>query len=200
MPYSPLKYEMISDRNTKKIFLHANSFLFDTFNMFDKLPNKGGGGGNFSIVLVLLCIIDGFATEIWPRRELVSDQEQRFKQLIRDRLPWGPEGKEKWLNKGIAADQLYTEFRNPLTHELGKDKPATSRFSGFGEPLIGKWDQIPPDMQDISKIDALPIWNEEWPILRESKDSNGSPCLKLNAAAFYWAVKVLAKAMAAEAL
>ncbi len=216
MPYTHLSYENFQDRRLRKAFKHADMFLHDTYGMFKTLPPKDGdgGGGNFSIVLVLLCIIDGLATEVWPgragqprqpgwrlcakRRDRVpkDDQEKRFKHLIREKLWWGPEGKGRWLDRGNAADQLYTEFRNPLVHELAKDKAARSRPTGFEEPMIGKWGAIPESMQDIAVIDALPKWDDAWPVMFETEDDQGRRRYKLAAAGLYWAVKQLAKDMA----
>ncbi len=147
---------------------------------------------------MLLCIIDGLAAEVSPGRDGEGNQEKRFKRLIRDRLPWGPEGKDKWFDKGKAADQLYCEFRNPLVHELAGDKPVKSRPAGYVEPVIGKWGIVPDCVRDIAKIDALIEWDKSWPVLYESNDNLGEPRLKLSAAALYWAVKQLAKDVLAE--
>ncbi|MGB8275454.1 MAG: hypothetical protein WCF16_09340 [Alphaproteobacteria bacterium] len=196
-----MEYDTIQDPKLKKLFHHADMLLFDVYGMFRSLPPAGGdgGGGNFSIVLVLLCIVDGLATEAWPGRSLATEQGRRFKRLIRAKLPWGPEGKGKWVQKGIAADQLYNEFRNPLVHELGADKVAKSRPRAYVEPIIGKWGSVPDDMKDISLIDALPKWKDGWPLFSEITDKHGERRFKLSAAGLYWAVKRLAIEMAADA-
>ncbi|MEN8130520.1 MAG: hypothetical protein ABFS45_10080 [Pseudomonadota bacterium] len=166
--------------------------------MLRTLPpsDKDGGGGNFSATLVLLCVIDGLAQWRWS----TEGQEQRFKRLIRCRLPWGPEGKGKWVDKGNAADQLYTEFRNPLVHELAKDTKASSRPAGYTEPVIGRWGSIPDELHNIEKIDVLDEWNKNWPILTESADVQGNPRYKLTVPALYWAVKRMANDMLEKAL
>lgn len=125
MPYSHLKWDTIQEPIRQRVFQHTDMYLFDIYGMLRTLPpsDKDGGGGNFSATLVLLCVIDGLAEWRWP----TVRQEQRFKRLIRCRLPWGPEGKGKWVDKGNAADQLYTEFRNPLVPELAKEKGARAR-------------------------------------------------------------------------
>lgn len=201
MSYTHLNWKTLPDSHLKKLFHDADMYLFDVYGMFRTLPppDGDGGGGNFSIALVLLCIVDGLAAEVWPRRTNVPNQEKRFKRLIRDRLPWGPEGKGKWVNKGTAADQLYNEFRNPLVHELAKDKAARSRPKGYVEPVVGKWGPVPKRLQDIAKIDALPKWDDGWPLLQESTDVQGRPRYKLSAPGLYWAVKQLAKDMVAAA-
>ena len=53
------------------------------------------------------------------------------------------------MDKGNAADQLYTEFRNPLVHGPANDTKGQ---------LIGKWGSIPDELHDIEKIDALLFW------------------------------------------
>lgn len=201
MSYTHLKWRPLRDSHLKEVFEHTDMYLFDAYGMLRGLPPAGGdgGGGNFSIALVLLCIIDGLAAEVWPGRDRETDQEKRFKRLIRCRFPWGPEGKCKWVDKGNAADQLYNEFRNPLVHDLAQDKAASSRPAGYVEPIIGKWGSIPNDMQDIAKIDALPRWDNAWPILSQTNDDRGNPRFKLAVAGLYWAVKQLAKDMVAGA-
>lgn len=195
MPYSHLDYRSIADPIARKVFEHANHYLHDVYGMFRLLPPKDGdgGGGNFTITLALLCVIDGLAREIWPGQLAIQDSEKRFKTLISCRLPWGrPEGKGKWLQKATAADQLYCEFRNPLVHELASDKPAASRYAGYVEPIIGKWGDLPSELQLITEVDRLTQWNDAWPVLSEGKlDENGKPRLKLITAGLYWAVKRL---------
>lgn len=201
MSYAHLNYQDIQDKHLSEVFHHADMYLFDVYGMFRGLPPAGGdgGGGNFSITLVLLCVIDGLASEVWPGRTQENDQEKRFKRLIRCKLPWGPEGKGKWVEKGNAADQLYTELRNTLVHELAGNKAATSRPQGYEEPIIGKWGGIPESMRDIATIDALQEWDDAWPVLCESQDAQGRSCYKLVAAGLYWAVKQMATKMVAEA-
>jgi hypothetical protein len=193
MPYRHLKWDTIQDPVRQSVFQHTDMYLFDTYGMLRTLPpsDKDGGGGNFSATLVLLCVIDGLAKWIWP----TAGQEQRFKGIIRCRLPWGPEGMGKWVDKGNAADQLYTEFRNPLVHGLANDTKASSRPAGYVEPVIGKWGSIPDELHDIEKIDALAEWNKDWPILMESADAQGNPRYKLTVPALYWAVKRMANEM-----
>jgi hypothetical protein len=177
------------------VFFHTDMLLHDVYGMFRSLPpvDGDGGGGNFSIALVLLCILDGLAAEVWPSRVKEQNQEKRFKHLIRVRLPWGNVGKSKWAHKGIAADKMYTEFRNPLVHELGADNAASRRPRGFGEPTVGKWGNLPEINRDIAKIDASTKWDDDWPILSETENDLGEPRYKLALAPLYWGVKQVAK-------
>ena len=191
MPYSPLNWRTLQDP-MRQVVYHTDMYLFDTYGMLRTLPpsDKDGGHGLFSATLVLLCVIDGLAGWRWP----TICQEQRFKKLIRCQLRWGPEGKRKWMDKGTAAVLLYTEFRNPLVHELAMEKDTTT-ISRPAEPAIKKWGNIPDELHDIEKIDALPEWNQDWPILADSADVKGSPRYKLTVSALYWAVKKMANEM-----
>jgi len=194
MPYSHLDHQGIQDADLRKVFEHADDYLHDVYGMLRLLPppDRDGGGGNFAASLVLLCVVDGLA-RIWPGSSAIKDPEKRFKKLIERRLHWGPEGNGKWLHKGTAADQLYAEFRNPLVHELGSDKSATSRLPGYEEPIIGTWGGLPDELQNVGAIDRLEAWNDQWPILGDAPepDENGKPRLKLTIAGLYWAVKRL---------
>src|SRR5262245_43338146 len=106
MVYAHLDYLQIQSSTLRKPFERADLYLHDTYGMFPGLPvagSDGTGAGNFGITLILLCVIDGLASAVWPRRSVVTDQETRFKQLVRHKLPWGsPEGRGKWLHKGTA--------------------------------------------------------------------------------------------------
>src|SRR5262245_62147627 len=78
--YSDLKFDAVPDQSCRDAFRKANMLLFDVYGMFRGLPPAGndGGGGNFSMALVLVCVIDGFSKIMWP----LDDQEDRFKRLI----------------------------------------------------------------------------------------------------------------------
>jgi len=184
MPYQQLEYSHIQHPVLRKILLHSDMMLHDLYNIFkiQAENNAQGGGGNFSIAVVLLCIIDGLSVYFYPTKQ-VEDQEKRFKKLIRDKLHWGPVNKG-WVERGLAAKQFYLEFRNPLVHGLGAHEHATSRIDGHAEPRIGKWGAIPKDSQDIDLIQSMQEWNDDWPIL-ENKNSH----VTFSGAAMWWAVK-----------
>lgn len=93
MGYRNIAYGHITHPVLNKVFRHADAFLHDCYGMF-QLPVRGhaeGGACNFSIVLILLCVIDGIAGEICPTRR-IKDQKKRFKKLIRDSLIGDPSG------------------------------------------------------------------------------------------------------------
>lgn len=173
-------------------------YLQDVYGMF-QLPVAGvvdGGGCNFSIALILLCVIDGLSCHIYPRGA-PGDEGQRFKRLVRDKLYW-PTNSKRWLNKGEAAKLLWAELRNPLAHSLAADAPSRARRSGHDEPNVGKWGEIPVKYWNIDYVDGLTAWNDEWPMMYETRNAEGNPCMKLCGAALYWAVKRMVQSLVAD--
>jgi len=61
--------------------------------------------------------------------------------------------------------------------------------------VVGKWG--PVQLQDIEAIDAMPVWNDDWPTLGV-QNYNGGKRLKLSCAALYWAVKKMVNTLAAD--
>jgi len=194
MPYTPVTYSHITDVFLKdEVFRRADMFLHDVYCMFT-LPrgSDGDAGGNWTIALTLLCVVDGISCHVYPT-SLVSKQEQRFKRLIREKLYW-PEG---WWDKGKSAAVLYTKFRNPLAHGLAVDRLGSAYPPDFLEPAVGKWGDVPVPDQDIKAIDARQMWNDDWPTL-SVQDYNGGKRLKLTCAALYWTVKNMVNTLAAD--
>ena len=194
MPYTPVAYSQVADAFLRKeVFERADMLLHDVYCMFT-LPagSDGEAGGNWSIALVLLCVIDGISRHVYPR---TSDQEQRFKRLIRDKLYW-PTTKG-WWDKGNSAAVLYTKFRNPLVHELAIDSPVRAYPPDFTEPTVSKWGPVPEQKRDIKEIDALSAWDDDWPTLGV-ENHNGGTRLKLSCAALYWTVKNMVNTLAAD--
>lgn len=185
MAYRPINAKNVSQPIVKHAINSANMYLHDVYNMF-LLPDSSlekGGGCNFSIALVLLCVIDGISRDIYPTR-LVKDTDKRFKRLIRDKLYWPKNQKNTlWIDKADAAKQLYLEVRNPLVHELARDKTTGARKEGHNEPIIGKWGEIGKEYRNIESIDAMIVWNDKWPTMYEKKNEDGRPCMKLCVAA-----------------
>jgi hypothetical protein len=156
---------------------------------------QGGGGCNWAIALVLLCVIDGLSVHVYPTPAASKKQETRFKQLIRDKLHWGSAA-NNWYDKAKAAAVLYTEFRNPLVHELAADKAAKARPAVFKESAVGKWGFV--TIQNLETLEAMTTWNDSWPTLG-IEDFAGGKRLKLSCAGLYWAVKTMTNALAADA-
>jgi hypothetical protein len=200
MPYRPVAYKHISDEVLREdIFQGADWLLSDTYHMFNMQPSSGTGGGNWSIALVLLCVIDGISLHVYPTDALARDQDQRFKRLIREKLPWGPISNKLWYPIHNAAAVLYTEFRNTLVHELAIDKPTRARFKAGieKESGISKWGPVPERFQNIDAIDEMTTWNGDWPTLSVEPHEGGKR-LKLSCAGFYWAVKRMVNELAAD--
>jgi len=200
--YQHLPYSSLNNESKRQIFEHTDMLLHDVYGILRMLPpeDEDGGGGNFSVALILLCILDGLATSVWPTRDVERSPKKRFKRLIRERLPWGPEGKGKWVDIGTAAAQLYAELRNPLVHQLALDTgPKTrSRPASYEEPGIGPWGKIPESLQDITVIDSMSKWDDAWPVFYEQPDRG--PRYKLATAPLYWATKRTALDMISDCL
>lgn len=178
---------------------NADMYLHDVYGMF-QLPVDGvveGGGCNFSIALILLCVIDGISCHIYPQGA-PGDEGQRFKRLVREKLYWPTNKRLRWIDKGEAGKLLWAELRNPLAHSLAADEPSRARRAGHDEPNIGKWGEIPPERRDIDEIDGLTAWNDDWPTMYEMKNVEGNPCIKLCDAALYWSVKRMLRELIAD--
>ena len=48
------------------------------------------------------------------------------------------------MDKCDAAELLYLECRNTLTHELGRDTAKAFLGLGFAEPTVGVWGNVRP--------------------------------------------------------
>jgi hypothetical protein len=114
-------------------------YLHDVYGMF-KLPEaveSDGGGCNFSIALVLLCVIDSFASEVYPNCS--TDDGQHFKKFVRDRL-W-PHGTWRDTDQAMRQNSCTSNFEirlftgSPGTdmRQFGRRKPdSRSLLSGNG--------------------------------------------------------------------
>lgn len=97
MPYQRILWSHIADPEKRAIIHRADLLLGDVYTMCCKHPLKKtkAGGCNFSAALILVCIIDALATYVYPPTKRMprqrGAQEKRFKQLIRDKLPWHPD-------------------------------------------------------------------------------------------------------------
>jgi hypothetical protein len=193
MPYRHVPFDHMSEP-THDVFRRANVFLADVYSMLKITPSPAShaGGCNFSAALVLLCVVDALARDVYPTEAQVHDHEQRFKQLIRERLPWGPSNR-RWIDRGHAAKWFYVEFRNGLVHELGKDKSVGRRPPKQYEPVIGRWGNVP--RMRVDSLDALTEWNVDWPVLTWKPYQDGKR-VSLSTAALYWAVKRMVGEMA----
>jgi hypothetical protein len=197
MSYRPIEYGHISDDKIRMVFHRADLYLGDVYSMFN-VPRKGprrGGACNYAIVLTLMCVIDGIAGDIYPKRSVIRKDANRFKTLIWEKLFWGKSA--VWMDKRVAAKELYLGFRNPLVHELGRDRPQNTKPELL-EPIVGPWGRVPDHLRSIDRIDRLKAWDEAWPIMAiEPRD--GGRAIKLVYSGLYWAVKQMVAKLAKEA-
>ncbi len=145
----------------------------------------GGGACNFSIALVLLCLIDGLARDVYPTLK-VADQGTRFRQLVRDKMPW-PADDDQWVDRALAGNVLYLELRNPIAHELAQDKATSARPYGYLDPAVVK--TRAGRTISVDEIDSLTQWCREWPVLSIVTKQNGRSRYVLDCGALYWATK-----------
>lgn len=68
MPYSHVSTALIRDLELRRAVNHASALLADVYTMLSVDPPRGTNGGrcNFSVGLLLACLIDGLATEVRP--------------------------------------------------------------------------------------------------------------------------------------
>ena len=78
MPYTPVAYDQVADDSQKEVFKRADMFLRDVYGMFTLPPKPlpDAGGGNWSIALVLLCVVDGISRHVYPTATAVPRPEE----------------------------------------------------------------------------------------------------------------------------
>jgi hypothetical protein len=187
MGFAPLPFTSLVNPRAREFFDRANGYLADVYTMLHVRPRAGSKAGqcNMTSVLVLVAVVDALAAYVYPGRGQ-ADQEKRFKQLLRDKLPWTLRD----LSAGQAATILYLELRNLLVHELGMDRPSRARPPGTAEPVCGRWGRIPVRSRRMDRLDARFAWPQDWPMM-ETRPSPVDPQrrVKICCVAFYWAVK-----------
>lgn len=199
MAYSHIPTDHIADRDLKRVADHASMLLADVYTMLGTNPSTGANGGrcNFSIGLVLSCIIDGLATEIWPIQPTDGENQFDRMKLLMDRMPWGRKA-DGWITRVEAAKVVYHEIRNPLVHNLGANTRWRGRRTGFSDAAI----VIQTRERDFSSPDQLEhisSWPAKSPaIWVQKKNSHGPARFVVSAPAFYWHVKRLTNDLLAD--
>jgi hypothetical protein len=199
LAYTHLPAAKINDAEIRRVFVHASAMLADVYTMLEfgvnPPPRTNGGRCNFSIALVLACVLDGLATEIDPIVPS-NDQYQRLRSLVHRLSPeWGTR-KYRWITADEAAKVLWTEIRNPLVHNLGADTRPNVRRAKHSDaavvhPMRDRTLLTPDD------VEAVVDWPECWPIMwAKGKDEPGKRRLVVALPALYWHVKRLARTMA----
>lgn len=196
MPYQHLKWNAVEHPIRQQILMHTDWLLHDLYGIFRSKSEKDhGGGGSFTIALVLCCVMDGLATEIWPGKRAKGGLRGRIEKLFRERLPW--QDAPKWVSRKTAADVVFLEVRNMLVHHGGKDEATKARPHGYGEPVATKWKPLPKGDQNIDKIESLKAWPSKWPVIWEDV-AYGKSCYMISGVGLYWAVKQMTVQMIAE--
>ena len=195
MPFHPVKCDHLTNWEMRRVFQHASGYLADVYTLMhaDPGPEKSGAG-NFSIALILSCVIDGLATEIYPIQP-VDDQEKRMRVLL-ERMPWGTKA-QGWVTRGEAARVLYLDIRNPLAHNLAADTNPNVRRPGYADPALVKRmrDWTRPTASELEEMSEWP--NKKWPVMW-AEDSHGKRRIVLSDLALYWHVKRLTVQLAAD--
>ena len=198
MTYAHVPIEHIKDPSLKRVFTHASALLADTYSMLGVRPRARSQAGqcNFAIGLVLACIVDGLATEVWPV-EPADDQLERMTILLDKHLRWGKKV-DGWVTKTEAAQVLYHEVRNPLVHNLGADTRWRGRRRGFAEATLipETRDQKIPSPDELERVTTWPsnspvIWTKE-------KTAAGLARFAVSVPALYWHVKKLTSDLASD--
>lgn len=197
MGYSHISRSHIPDRELRRALAHASALLADVYTMLGAEPIAGTNGGrcNFSIGLVLACILDGLATEVWPI-EPVDDQYKRMEALVL-RLTLGRKA-DGWLTPIGTAKVLYHEVRNPLVHQLGADTRWRGRRRGFLDAAIVLHlrDRSTPTPDEL---ETMAEWNPKWPVVWAKEASEPGPRrFVVSAPALFWHVKRLTAALSSD--
>lgn len=202
MTYMHLPEAKTRDKEIRRVFVHANGMLADVYTMLEfgvnPTPGVNGGRCNFSIALVLSCLLDGLATEIDPilpsgRKD---DQYRRMRNLVLRLSPNWATRKHHWVTADEAAKVLWTEIRNPLVHNLGADTRPNVRRPLHSDVAV---DHPMRDRKRLTpdEVEAIDDWPEHWPVMwTKGKDEPGKRRLVVALPALYWHVKRLARTMA----
>lgn len=189
------------DTGLRRILHHASAMLADVYSMLDvpRGPDAPGGGCNFAMGLVLVCILDGLATEVWPVIPSGGGDDQLARmQRLATRFDW-PERRGHWITRQEAIKVLYHEARNPLVHNLGANTHWRGRPRDFADAaiVVRMRDWAKPSAEEL---ETLIDWPEKWPVVfRKPKPENGDRRFVVSVPALYWHVKQLAAGLAGDA-
>lgn len=153
--------------------------------MLNRLPNdSAGGGGNWSIAVVLLCMVDGLSKWIYPitpkGKRHHRKRFERFVQvwLLRDVSPIG----------SATASSIYEDFRGILVHDLTVDRKEGVRNIASAEPAVSKWWPLHQNDHSVDALERLVQTDYRWPVFQDQPHS-GRRRDVLCAAALYGAMK-----------
>jgi hypothetical protein len=195
MAFQHLPAAASRDQQIQRVFQHASAYLADVYTMLGAAPpaNSNGGRCNFSIAVVLSCVIDGLATEIHPILP-PEDQFERMRALVL-KMRWGSKS-AGWITPLEAAKVLYTEIRNPLVHNLGADTRPRVRRPGFRDAAVVH-EMVDGATAAPDEIERMQEWPEQWPVMwAKTSKQPGPKRIVVSVAALYWHVKELATRLA----
>jgi hypothetical protein len=189
MPFARVPFKDLGDPGICRVFAHANNYLADVFTMLgaNPAPDSNAGKCNFSIALVLSCVLDGLATEIYPILPR-NDAQKRIAALL-GRLDWGSEA-EGWISRTDASEILYEEIRSPLVHNLAADTKPRIRPPGYSDPAIIHR-MIDGTTMTPDEVDAVEVWDRKWPIMWDQAAGANAGRIVVSTLALYWHVKRL---------
>lgn len=200
MAYAPIATEHIRDPEMRRAMRHASDLLADVYTMLNIGPTADTHGGkcNFSIGLVLACLIDGLATEIWPIAPAGGRHQLERMEILMARMPWGHK-RDGWITRLGAARVLYHEVRNPLVHNLGANTHWRGRPRGFQDAAIVLETRTRKRLR-ADEIDELKEWNPKWPVIWMKPHTDPGPRrYVVSAPALYWHTKWLTADLASDA-
>jgi hypothetical protein len=190
-------FKDLEDAEIRRVFQHANNYLADVFTMLGANPSPKSNAGkcNFSMALVLSCVLDGLATEIFPILPR-GNVEERISRLL-ERVDWGKES-DGWVLRSHASEMLYQDIRGPLVHHLAAENSPPLRRPGYSDPAIVR-EMIDGTVLTPDQVDAVQEWNPKWPIMWARTDDAEPHRLVLSTTALYWHVKHLTLDLATNA-
>ncbi|MEQ9642502.1 MAG: hypothetical protein RIM84_20915 [Alphaproteobacteria bacterium] len=139
-------------------------------------------GCNYSVVDLLLAVVSGVSTRLYPSS--LTGKGELFKNLLIDHYPWAnePAGGPQ---PNVAADILWKQYRNPLTHALGMEPGG-----GYSDVKVIK---NPRTEAELEAIELNPAWPTEWDKPTLFQTASG---IELRVKCLYWGVRRMIESVA----
>ncbi len=221
MTYRPIPFEAVKPEHKKtfehaNMYLHDVYGI-----MRGLPPAGGdGGGGTFVAATALLSLLNAFsnfhlkgivgvgrladplarsyAFEVMPceicKEKLakgMGEHGKNFHTFLWKQLAWAHDS-GRLVTKCCGVYALWVHFRHPLIHAAAIDESSTKAQRGKrGEPIVGKWGEIPAADQSIERLEASCPGLPSWPALQDAKDEAGNDVHKLVIAPLYLITKDL---------
>jgi hypothetical protein len=120
MSYKKIPIASATPHRVKELVRHLEDLYLRDVHCMLRLPQPDSGlsaGCNFAITQVLLSVISGVSSTLYPLW-VQGQGGKNFKKLLVDCYPWDLEPSQV-IAPSEAASDLYYVFRNPLAHDLG---------------------------------------------------------------------------------